>query len=634
MRELKKTTSVNVTMGPAVNYSDAVAEYSSTFSVGIMKGVTEGARGGGAAAHNLLGYFSVPLNSVDTNTVGPIRLYSHSAAAYLPVWEDFAVITSAAWNVKYGTTPGATSAGVIAGLAALNDPTIASVSAAVATALGNYDAATKTENDAAIESARADLATDIAALPTAAGIADSVWDESQAAHVAAPSFGAQMSAAVAGAGATPAQIWHYSVSAAMVSGQAGYVLQSAAENAGTTVSGAVSSADISNIANHVWDEALALHTAAGSVGQRLSRVPSGPPGANGGCPTVDNNNHIAGIQGSVNALQSVAVVIWDASQASHVGGNTMGGQMSAAALGGGVSIQSVSAACAQAIDDNAEAACDAALVARRLDELLGNVMSAPVADSAFDSLMGTGFIKAEDSLFQIRDDVSGKIAGLNDVTIASVSAAAAQALADYPVATSGAVAGVTIASVSAACAQALGDYPVASSGLAGGATAAQVWHYSVSAAMVSGQAGYVMQSAAANAGAVVSGAVSSADVSNIAVSTWDALRSAHIASGSMGEALSLFYGSGNVPVNEDTGGANNLRATDTGGAGIDEVQIRVYTKTNYDSKLITLDYIQAQSITDANGDFKHPVYLDSGVTYTFVYTKPGSYDTQTKEITI
>ena len=205
-----------------------------------------------------------------------------------------------------------------------------------------------------------------------------------------------------------------------------------------------------------------------------------------------------------------------------------------------------------------------------------------------------------------RADLAADIAGLNDPTIASVSAAVAQALANYPAATSG-QAGATIGSIEAA-----------------------VWEYSLSGSVAAGTAAYILRSAAANAGGIVSGAVSSGDIDNI----WNRLRGANNASGSMGEAINIAYGSGDVPVNHNTGGNDNLTLKDGGGTGLNEVRIRVYSKGNYDSGLISVPYIKGQSITDTNGQWKHPIYLTSGSTYTIVYSKPGSIETTTKEITV
>lgn len=50
------------------------------------------------------------------------------------------------------------------------------------------------------------------------------------------------------------------------------------------------------VADAVFDEALSGHTTSGTAGERLSRIPNAAAGANGGLPTVDANNKIAGIQ--------------------------------------------------------------------------------------------------------------------------------------------------------------------------------------------------------------------------------------------------------------------------------------------------------------------------------------------------
>lgn len=60
-----------------------------------------------------------------------------------------------------------------------------------------------------------------------------------------------------------------------------------------------------DIADAVLDEALADHTAAGSLGERVGRIPNAAAGGNGGLGTVDANNRIAGIQGTINDLDGL-----------------------------------------------------------------------------------------------------------------------------------------------------------------------------------------------------------------------------------------------------------------------------------------------------------------------------------------
>jgi hypothetical protein len=60
------------------------------------------------------------------------------------------------------------------------------------------------------------------------------------------------------------------------------------------------------IADEVWGELLADHSGiAGSVAQRLSRLPDAAPGGAGGLPTVDAANRVSGLQGAVNRLEEL-----------------------------------------------------------------------------------------------------------------------------------------------------------------------------------------------------------------------------------------------------------------------------------------------------------------------------------------
>lgn len=59
------------------------------------------------------------------------------------------------------------------------------------------------------------------------------------------------------------------------------------------------------IADAVHDEALSGHTTAGTAGERLGRIPNAAAGGNGGLPTVDASNRIAGIQGTLNDLDEL-----------------------------------------------------------------------------------------------------------------------------------------------------------------------------------------------------------------------------------------------------------------------------------------------------------------------------------------
>ena len=77
-----------------------------------------------------------------------------------------------------------------------------------------------------------DFKADVSGLPSAASIADAVWDEAQSGHTTAGTFGSYLDAAISGVS-----------------------------------TGGVSAADI---ADAVWDEALSGHTSAGSAGKALA----------------------------------------------------------------------------------------------------------------------------------------------------------------------------------------------------------------------------------------------------------------------------------------------------------------------------------------------------------------------------
>lgn len=65
------------------------------------------------------------------------------------------------------------------------------------------------------------------------------------------------------------------------------------------------SATVAELADAVCDEALAGHTTAGTVGERLGRIPNAAAGGSGGLPTVDASNRIAGIQGTITTLDGL-----------------------------------------------------------------------------------------------------------------------------------------------------------------------------------------------------------------------------------------------------------------------------------------------------------------------------------------
>lgn len=93
-------------------------------------------------------------------------------------------------------------------------------------------------------------------------------------------------------------------------------------------------------------------------------------------------------------------------------------------------------------------------------------------------------------------------------------------------------------------------------------------------------------------------------------------------------------GSGNTAVDHNTGGTDNLRFVDNSGNGIDNAEIKVYLKTDYDAGNRGSAYVKARSGTQTDGRWPYPVYLDTGQTYTFVFFKQGEFSVSTKEVAI
>jgi len=147
----------------------------------------------------------------------------------------------------------------------------AAVRAAVGLASANLDTQIgdlPTNAELATSQASADDATlaAIAALnnPTAGAIADAVWTEAIADHEGGAGSTAEALATAGGSGASAA-----------------------------------------DIADAVWDEALAGHVVSGSAGERAGRIPNVAAGGNGGLPTVNASNFVAGIAGTINTLDAL-----------------------------------------------------------------------------------------------------------------------------------------------------------------------------------------------------------------------------------------------------------------------------------------------------------------------------------------
>lgn len=141
--------------------------------------------------------------------------------------------------------------------------------------------------------------------PTAAQVADAVWDEARAGHVAAGSFGE-------------------GVIVVTNNDKTGYAL-------------AVAPATAGEVADAVWDEARSGHTTAGTFGQGVASV-TGAVGSVTAGVTVTTNNDKSGyaLATPPPTVDAIADAVWDEARAGHVAAGSFG--QGVATVVGGVTV--------------------------------------------------------------------------------------------------------------------------------------------------------------------------------------------------------------------------------------------------------------------------------------------------------
>lgn len=105
---LKQSTAVTVKFGPFLDDTDGKTEET---GLTISQADIRLSKNGGniaqsnnvaGATHDELGYYNVPLNTIDTNTLGTLRVAVHKGGA-LPVWQDFMIVSANAWDSMFGS---------------------------------------------------------------------------------------------------------------------------------------------------------------------------------------------------------------------------------------------------------------------------------------------------------------------------------------------------------------------------------------------------------------------------------------------------------------------------------------------------------------------------------------------------
>lgn len=104
---LKQSTAATVKLGPFLDDTDGkTAETALTISqadIRLAKNGGDIAQSNNAtgATHDELGYYDVPLDTTDTNTLGRLKIAVHESGA-LPVWQEFMVVPAQVWDSLFG----------------------------------------------------------------------------------------------------------------------------------------------------------------------------------------------------------------------------------------------------------------------------------------------------------------------------------------------------------------------------------------------------------------------------------------------------------------------------------------------------------------------------------------------------
>jgi hypothetical protein len=85
-----------------------------------------------------------------------------------------------------------------------------------------------------------------------------------------------------------------------------------------------------------------------------------------------------------------------------------------------------------------------------------------------------------------------------------------------------------------------------------------------------------------------------------------------------------FSGVGNVVVDQDTGGTNNLTLQDPDGNGVGGATVRAYLAGEWAAGPLTAA-VRGMALTVQDGAWGQPMHLDAGA-YTFVFSAPGYED--------
>jgi hypothetical protein len=107
--EIRQGTATAVVLEAFADASDALTEETGLAGTMTVKLVKYGA--GSAVSRNSAtaithlgnGRYRVPLDTTDTNTLGPLRVSVYNSSVHMPVWEYVQVVSQQFWDSKYST---------------------------------------------------------------------------------------------------------------------------------------------------------------------------------------------------------------------------------------------------------------------------------------------------------------------------------------------------------------------------------------------------------------------------------------------------------------------------------------------------------------------------------------------------
>ena len=106
---IKQSTAATIKLGPFLDDTDGkTPETGLTISQADIRlskngGAFAQSNNTAGATHNENGYYDVPLNTTDTNTLGTFRVAVSKSGA-LPVWQDYMVVPANVWDSMFGAS--------------------------------------------------------------------------------------------------------------------------------------------------------------------------------------------------------------------------------------------------------------------------------------------------------------------------------------------------------------------------------------------------------------------------------------------------------------------------------------------------------------------------------------------------